>query len=129
MLREDKALDPFIKHLKVHELKETPQTHGELEMDNKRGSNKTTINKDYEEVGSIADHEKYSDEDTTTFRRAIPEMKECSICGKSMRQKSLARHYSDIRDKEIVSVATCIDKDNGIFLVQNSSRGGIGCTC
>ena len=41
--------DPFIKHLKLHDLKETPQTHGELEMDNKRGSNETAINKDYEE--------------------------------------------------------------------------------
>ena len=117
--------DPFIKHLKLHESKETPQTHGDLEMDNKRGSKENAITKDCEEDGSTAGNGKYSDEDTTISRGTIPEMKECSICGKSMRQKSLARHYRDIHDKEIVSVATCVDKDNGIFLVRNSSRGGV----
>ena len=28
--------DPFIKHLKHHDSKDTPQTHGDCEMDNKR---------------------------------------------------------------------------------------------
>lgn len=119
--------DPFIKHLKDHnDSKETPQTHGDCEKDNKRGSEENVTNKDDDEDGSCVDQEKYSNEDSTISRRAIPEMKECSICGKSMRQKNLARHYRDIHEKEIVNVATCVDEDNGIFLVRNSSRGGVG---
>ena len=93
-------------------------------MGNKRECNETV--KDDKEDGSSADHEKSSDDGSTISRRAIPEMKECSICGKTMRQKSLARHYRDIHDKEIVRVATCVDEYNGIFLVRNSSRGGVG---
>lgn len=119
--------DPFIKHLKLHDSKETPQIHknGDCEMDNEE-SKETATNKDNEEDRSSVDHEKYSDEDSTISRKTIPEMKECSICGKSMCRKSLARHYRDIHEKEIVSVATCVDEDNGIFLVRNSSRGGVG---
>lgn len=118
---------PFIKHLKDHnDSKETSQTHGDCEKDNKRGSEENVTNKDDDEDGSCVDQEKYSNEDSTISRRAIPEMKECSICGKSMRQKNLARHYRDIHEKEIVNVATCVDEDNGIFLVRNSSRGGVG---
>lgn len=118
--------DPFIKHLKHHDSNETPQTHGDCEMDNKRESEENAINKDDDEDGSSVDQEECSNEDSTISRRAIPEMKECSICGKSMHQKSLARHYRDIHDKEIVSVATCVDEVKGIFLVRNSSRGGVG---
>jgi len=95
-------------------------------MDNKRESEENVTNKDDEEDGSSVDQEKYSNEDSTISRRAIPEMKECSICGKCMRQKSLVRHYRDIHDKETVTVATCVDEDNAIFLVRNSSRGGVG---
>ena len=116
--------EPFIKHLKLHDSKEPPKIHGDCEMDTKSDSNEIVT--DDEEDGSSADHEKYSDDGSIISRRAIPEMKECSICGKSMRQKSLARHYRDIHDKEIVRVATCVDEDNGIFLVRNSSRGGVG---
>ena len=43
-----------------------------------------------------------------------------------MHQKSLARHFCDIHGEEIVNVATCVDEDKSIFLVRNSSRGGVG---
>ena len=65
--------------------------------------------KDDEEDGSSVDHE-YSDDGSTISRRAIPEMKEYSICGKSMCQKSLARHYCNIHDKKIIRVAICVNE-------------------
>ena len=48
-----------------------------------------------------------------------------SVCGPTTYDSDCG-HYPDIHDKEIVRVATCVDEDNGIFLLQNSSRGCVG---
>lgn len=52
--------------------------------------------------------------------------KSCSVCGKEMHPKSLARHCRVAHGVETASMATCFDEEDGLFLVRNSSHGGVG---
>ena len=52
--------------------------------------------------------------------------KSCSVCGKEMHPKSLARHCRVAHGVETAAMATCVDEEDGLFLVRNSSHGGVG---
>ena len=62
----------------------------------------------------------------TKCKRDNPTSKTCPFCEKSMHPKSLTRHCREMHNTQIVNVATCADKQRGLFLIRNSSRGGVG---
>lgn len=60
------------------------------------------------------------------FNRSNISKKACPVCNKYMHPKSLARHCRDIHQLDVVSTATCVDEEGGLFVVRNSSHGGVG---
>ena len=51
---------------------------------------------------------------------------QCQICHVFITNKNMKRHYKSKHDRETTVTAVCCDRRRGLYMVRNSSHGGVG---
>ena len=118
---------PFLTHLRSHIKKERDSKDTKVEQHEEVQNEDLPLQapgESSEEMEEIP-KENVADKATTQFRKNIAEKTKCPICSKMMHVKSITRHCREIHEREMPS-STCVDEQQGIFLIRNSSKGGVG---
>ena len=132
---------PFVKHLENHDALQVQPEEGCRDENEDRVSSENHDEEPHDEgEQEVTGQEDEEDEtyevqsnniDDETLKncksnRSNITKRACLICKKYMYPKSLARHCRNIHQLEVVSTAICVDEEGGLFLVRNSSHGGVG---
>jgi len=126
---------PFLKHLLAHSKKKTSTIHEASQGKNNVSPGKNNV--DMPTAETSLQHGKESENSNTdsvcgdgkepkmtSSRKKVSQTAECPICSKTMHIKSIRRHCKEQHDAEL-SGATCVDEEEGLFLIRNSSKGGV----